>query len=96
MASRTTEWIRWEGGPSAARPDRGRQVEGILRKMAESFTQVNVAADFLHMRADPAGRGLDLQLTCLIKETIASIQQQVTELYLALDPDAGGPRETEH
>jgi hypothetical protein len=60
-------------------------VEDILKRLADSFTEVNIAADFLHMQADPAAERSALQLTCLIKERIAAIQDQVTELYYALN-----------
>jgi hypothetical protein len=65
--------------------DRMQDVEGILKRLADSFTEVNIAADFLQMRADPAAEPPELQLTCLIKERIAAIQEEVTELYYALN-----------
>jgi hypothetical protein len=65
-----------------------RAVEDILKRLADSFTEVNIAADFLHLRADPGSQQPELQLTCLIKERIASIQEQITELYCALNGSA--------
>jgi hypothetical protein len=64
------------------------EVEGILKRLADSFTEVNIAADFLQMRTDPDSEAPEQQLTCLIKERIAAIQEQVTELYCALNHEA--------
>ena len=55
-----------------------------MKRLADSFTEVNIAADFLQMRTDPDSEAPELQLTCLIKERVAAIQEQVTELYYAL------------
>ena len=65
--------------------DQMQDVEAILKRLADSFTEVNIAADFLQMRTDPAAEPPELQLTCLIKERIAAIQEQVTELYCTLN-----------
>jgi hypothetical protein len=65
--------------------DRMQDVEGILKRLADSFTEVNIAADFLQMRTDPDSEAPEQQLTCLIKDRVAAIQEQVTELYYALN-----------
>jgi len=65
--------------------DRMQEVEGILKRLADSFTEVNIAADFLQIRTDPGSEAPELQLSCLIKERISAIQEQVTELYCALN-----------
>ncbi len=72
--------------------DRTQEVERILKRLADSFTRVNVAVDFLHLRTDPGSRRPELQLACLIKDRIAAIQRDVTELYCALNrPFSCGP-----
>ncbi len=65
--------------------DQEEYVEAILKRLADSFTEVNITADFLQMLADPDSEQGGQQLTCLIKERIAAIQDQVTELYYALN-----------
>ncbi len=40
---------------------------------------------FFRCEADPGSEAPELQLTCLIKERIAAIQEQITELYYALN-----------
>ena len=65
--------------------DQMQDVEDILKRLADSFTEVNIAADFLHLRADPGSERTELQLACLIKERIAAIQEQITELYYAMN-----------
>jgi len=64
------------------------EVEGILKRLADSFTEVNIAADFLQMRTDPDLEAPEQQLTCLIKDRIAKIQEQVTELYFTLNHES--------
>ncbi len=85
MSARSVSEIGWEPNPTPDCLDQARHIEGILKRLADSFTEVNIAADFLQMRRDPASEGPDLQLACLIKERIAGIQEQVTELYFALN-----------
>lgn len=65
--------------------DQMQEVEDILKRLADSFTEVNIAADFLHLRSDPESQRPELQLTCLIKDRIAAIQEHVTALYCALN-----------
>ncbi len=85
MSARSVSEIGWEYARTPDCFDQARRVEGILKRLADSFTEVNIAADFLQMRRDPASEEPELQLTCLIKERIAGIQEQVTELYFALN-----------
>ena len=85
MSTRSSVETSWGTTRTRDCLDRMRHVEGILKRLADSFTEVNIAADFLEMRTDPDSEAPDLQLTCLIKERIAAIQEQVTELYYALD-----------
>ena len=84
MNTRSIAETGWEYGRARDCLDPTQAVEDILKRLADSFTEVNMAADFLHLRADPASERPELQLTCLIKERVAAIQQQVTELYCAL------------
>ena len=85
MSTRSSIETSWATTRTRDCFDRMRDVEGILKRLADSFTEVNIAADFLQMRSDPDSEGPELQLACLIKERIATIQEQVTELYCALD-----------
>ncbi len=84
MSTRTTAETGWGFTGTMECLDKVHDVEGILKRLADSFTEVNIAADFLQMRSEPAPQPAELQLTCLIKERIAAIQEQVTELYYAL------------
>ena len=85
MSTRSSVETSW--GTTRTRDcfDQIRHVEGILKRLADSFTEVNIAADFLHLRAEPGSQEPELQLTCLIKERIAAIQEQITELYYTLN-----------
>lgn len=85
MSTRSIAETSWEHARTRDCFDRMQDVEGILKRLADSFTEVNIAADFLQMRTDPDSEAPELQLTCLIKERIAAIQEQVTELYYALN-----------
>ena len=85
MSTRSIAETSWEYSRTRDCFDRMQDVEGILKRLADSFTEVNIAADFLEMRADPDPEALELQLTCLIKDRVAAIQEQVTELYYALN-----------
>jgi hypothetical protein len=85
MSGRSITETGWDYGRTRDLHDQTQAVEDILKRLADSFTEVNMAADFLHLRADPASERPDLQLTCLIKERVAAIQEQVTELYCALN-----------
>ena len=85
MSSRSIAETSWEYTRTRDYLDRMQDVEGILKRLADSFTEVNIAADFLQMRTDPDSEAPELQLTCLIKERIAAIQEQITELYYALN-----------
>jgi len=88
MSTRSIAETSWEHTRTRDCLDRMQDVEGILKRLADSFTEVNIAADFLQMRTDPDSEAPELQLTCLIKERIAAIQEQVTELYYALNHEA--------
>jgi hypothetical protein len=88
MCARAVAETGWEFARTGDCFDQVRAVEDILKRLADSFTEVNIAADFLHLRADPGPQEPELQLTCLIKERIASIQEQITELYCALSGGA--------
>jgi hypothetical protein len=66
--------------------------ESILRSITRSFDQVNIATEFLLLKKEPDSVGPELQLACLIKDRIARIEEQVTELYQILNR----PRHTEH
>ena len=88
MCARAVAETGWEFARTRDCFDQVRAVEDILKRLADSFTEVNIAADFLHLRADPGSQQPELQLTCLIKERIASIQEQITELYCALNAGA--------
>ena len=85
MSERAIAEMGWEYAQTRDCLDQMQDVEHILKRLADSFTEVNIAADFLHMRADPESKRPELQLTCLIKERITAIQEQVTELYYALN-----------
>lgn len=85
MSEHSIAEMDWECVRSRDCFDQMQYVEDILKRLADSFTQVNIAADFLHIRSDPGSERPELQLTCLIKERIAAIQEQVTELYHALN-----------
>ena len=85
MSARATSEMGWEVARTRDCLDQMQAAEDILKRLADSFTEVNIAADFLHMRADPGSRQPELQLTCLIKERIAAIQEQITELYFTLN-----------
>ena len=84
MSGHSIAEMDWEYARTLDCFDQIQDIEDILKRLADSFTQVNIAADFLHLQTDPDSEGPELQLTCLIKERIASIQGQVTELYYAL------------
>jgi hypothetical protein len=85
MSTRSIATTSWEYARTRDCFDRMQDVEGILKRLADSFTEVNIAADFLQLRTEPEAESPELQLTCLIKERIAAIQEQVTELYYALN-----------
>lgn len=85
MSSHSISDMTWAHARAEDGLDRLQEVERILKRLADSFTQVNIAADFLHLRTDPDSRRPELQLACLIKDRIAAIQQDVTELYCALN-----------
>jgi hypothetical protein len=57
------------------------EAEGILRSITRSFDQVNLATEFFLLKEDPKKAGPELQLACLIKDRIAQIEEQVSELY---------------
>jgi hypothetical protein len=84
MRARSIAETSWGYTQTVDACDRMQDVEDILKRLADSFTEVNIAADFLQMGADPDVEPADLQLTCLIKERIEAIQGQVTELYYVL------------
>ena len=85
MCARAVAETGWEFSRTRDFFDQVRAVEDILQRLADSFTEVNIAADFLHLLVDPGSQQPELQLTCLIKERIAAIQEQITELYCALN-----------
>ena len=85
MNARSIAEIGWQYGRTQDVFDRIQDVEDILKRLADSFTEVNIAADFLQMRAEPDADNPALQLTCLIKERIAAIQEEITELFFALN-----------
>jgi hypothetical protein len=85
MSARSIAEISWQYGQAQDFFDRIQDVEDILKRLADSFTEVSIAADFLQMRAEPDADRPALQLTCLIKERIAAIQEEITELYYALN-----------
>ena len=85
MSEHSIAEMDWEYARTRDCFDQVQDVEDILKRLADSFTQVNIAADFLHIRTDPGSERPEVQLTCLIKERIAAIQEQVTELYYALN-----------
>jgi len=89
MSARSIPEMEWGYARTRDCFDQMQDIEDILKRLADSFTEVNIAADFLHMRTDPGSERPELQLTCLIKERITAIQEQVTELYCALN---GMPR----
>jgi len=62
-----------------------RDTEAILRNLTDCFAQANIAAEFLLMQKEPDASCPEIQLACLIKERIGTIQEYVTELYLSLD-----------
>ena len=43
--------------------------------------QVNLATEFILLKEEPDSRGPELQIACLIKERIARLEEQVSELY---------------
>jgi len=65
--------------------------EEVLHKLAESFAHLNIATDFLLLKTDPDTSNTELQLACLIKEGIATLQEQVTELYHVLNQENSPP-----
>jgi hypothetical protein len=85
MSARSIIEMDWEYARTRDCFDQMHDVEDILKRLADSFTEVNIAADFLQMRTDPGSERPELQLTCLIKERITTIQEQITELYCALN-----------
>ena len=85
MSARATAEMGWEVDRTRDCFDQMQAAHDILKRLADSFTEVNIAADFLLMRADPKSQQPELQLTCLIKERIAAIQEQITELYCTLN-----------
>jgi len=85
MSEHSIPEMDWEYARTRDCFEQMQDVEDILKRLADSFTQVNIAADFLHIQTDPGSERPELQLTCLIKERIAAIQEQVTELYYALN-----------
>ena len=85
MSTRPIAETSWQVTRTRDCFDLSEDVEGILKRLADSFTEVNIAADFLQMRTDPDSEAPELQLSCLIKERISAIQEQVTELYYALN-----------
>ena len=85
MSARSIAEMGWGYAQTRDCFDQMQDVEDILKRLADSFTEVNIAADFLHLRAEPGSQEPELQLTCLIKERISAIQEQITELYYALN-----------
>ena len=67
--------------------DSHEEANEVLHKLATSFAQLNIATDFLLMKTDPDPSNTELQLACLIKEGIATLQDQVTELYHILNQE---------
>jgi hypothetical protein len=75
------EWMEFQSGTCIGEPEKA---EELLRNLEHSFTQASLAADFLLLKEEPGTATPELQLACLIKERIATIQEQVTELYQVL------------
>lgn len=85
MGSQSTNDKPWvDSGPFP--PPRGkRDAESILRSINRSFDQVNLATEFFLLKEDPEDPGPELQLACLIKDRIARLEEQVSELYQILN-----------
>lgn len=67
--------------------DNLRDAEDILRTIYDSIVQTTVATDFLMMEMDHGAKGPELQLSCLIKERVLSMKDQVIKLSRALDKE---------
>ncbi len=70
-------------------PQDREDAETILRSINRSFDQVNLATEFFLLKEDPKSPGPELQLACLIKDRIARIEEQVSELYQILNRQPG-------
>lgn len=91
MGSRAADHdLRFDTEPTTSRQDR-EEAEGILRSLNRSFDQVNLAAEFLLLGEDPKHTGRELQLACLIRDRIARIEEQVTELYRVMNRPSRPP-----
>ncbi len=67
------------------------EADDVLQKLADTFSQLNIATDFLLMRMDTDSTSPELQLACIIKEGITTIQEQVTDLYHAMNQEDTSP-----
>ena len=76
MAIRNPEanWI--DSGRAACLEESCRAGE-LIEELREAFTHIHVAADFLLLEMEPGEAGPQLQLACLIKEKLVTIQEQV-------------------
>jgi len=79
----------WRDVLQEAREESREQAEGILRSITQSVDQVNLATEFFLLREDPRQSGPELQLACLIKDRIARIEEQVSELYRIMSRGPG-------
>jgi hypothetical protein len=75
----------WNTLATQTRYDNLRDAEDILQKLYNSLVQTTVATDFLIMEMDHGSQGPELQLSCLIKERVLSMKDQIIKLGRALD-----------
>ena len=87
MGAHTTPRSDWLETPQSDGTEGRRSTEIILRNLTDCFAQAHIAADFLLMQKEPDASCPEVQLACLIKERIGTIQEYVTELYLSLDKE---------
>ena len=71
-------------------------VDDILFSINQAFDQVHLAADFLLLKEEPENFGPDQQLACLIKDRMARLEQQVSELYRRLRHRNEAPPPLDH
>jgi len=91
MGARTTTDTGWAHLQHQDCFNNLQDVDNVLQKLADTFSQMNIATDFLLMRSDSEATNPELQLACMIKEGIATIQEQVTELYLVMNQEDSSP-----
>ncbi len=91
MGVRTTTETGWTHPQHQDCFNNLQNVGDVLQNLADSFSQLNIATDFLLMRSDAEAANPELQLACIIKEGIATIQEQVTELYHVMNQEESSP-----